>query len=174
MSDPLRIEDCFVSQHGLRNVGQLEDMVKFVKEGGRFNREGLTSSGPLINIVRFEDGQLYIQDGHHRMCAMVLADRPFMWPDEYTLEDWKYDSYLEVNFDCNWVTPYDPRVEVRYPDYTNYKASVANVRKTDSDLALDFIEKNRDLYCCQRNFYHILALIDRMKLHHLFSKVRIR
>lgn len=166
----LRIEECFVSQQGLRNVGQLADMVTFIKEGGRFNKEGLTSGGPLIHIVRFEDGQLYVQDGHHRMCAMVLADRPFLWDDEYCIEDWTYEQYLEINTDVNWVTPYDPRTEVRYPDYSEYKAMVEEIPEETIE---GFIQANRDQYCCQRNFYHIRALVDRMDLEHLFSKVHL-
>ena len=170
-SNPLRIEDCFVSQQGLRNVGQLVAMVEFIKDGGRFNPEGLKPPGaPLIHIVRFEDGQLYIQDGHHRMCAMVLADRPFLWPDEYWIEDWKYEQYLEVNTSVNWVTPYDPRTEVRYPDYSEYKAMVREIPEVTIE---GFIQANRNQYCCQRNFYHIRALVDRMDLYYLSSKVQL-
>ena len=175
MNKPLRIEDCFVSQHGLRNVDQLEGMIEFVKEGRHFNEESLNPPGPLIKIVQFEDGQKYIQDGHHRMCAMVLADRPFMWPDEYILEHWDYNDYLDINFDCNWVTPYDPRTEVRYPDYGLYKKAVQDFLQKNGKLATkwEFIPENRSRYCTQRNFYHIRALIDRMDLHHLSAKVRV-
>lgn len=170
----LRIEECFISQQGLRNVGQLADMVTFIKKGGRFNKESLNPPGPLIHIVRFEDGQLYIQDGHHRVCAMVLADRPFLWDDEYCIEDWKYEQYLEINFDCNWVTPYDPRIEVRYPDYGNYKEEVQKqIDNHGYTNAERFIEMYSHLYCCQRNFYHIRALVDRMGLEHLSSKVHL-
>ena len=93
MNDPLRVEECFVSQHGLRNVGQLHDMINFIKYGGRFNKEGLNPSGPLIQITKFEDGQMYIQDGHHRLCAIILAGRPFLFGDEYEIRDWKYSQF---------------------------------------------------------------------------------
>jgi len=170
MNDPLRVENCFVSQHGLRNVGQLEDMVKFIKRDGRFNKEGLSPSGPLIQITRFEDGQLYIQDGHHRLCAIILAGRPFLFGDEYEISDWKYSLYEEINFNVNWVTPYEPRITTREADYGDYKSRVAKVLGEHGFGAAEiFIRKNSHLYCRQREYYHIQAMIDRMKLRGLLQ-----
>lgn len=170
----LRIEECFITQQGLRNVSQLKSMVEFVKGGGHFNKDGLKAPGPLIHIVRFEDGQLYIQDGHHRMCAMVLADRPFLWGDEYVVEDWEYQDYKDVNSDVGWLTPYDPRIEVRYPDYSDYKHEVQSyLNKKGKSVAIEYINHHSHLYSCQRNFYHIRALIDRMDLEELSLKVKI-
>jgi len=163
----LRIEECFVSQHGLRNVGQLSSMIEFVKQGGRFNAESLNPPGPLIHITRFEDGQFYVQDGHHRMCAIVLAGRPFLFEDEYWIEDWKYKQFLEINFDCNWLTPYNPQTEARLPDYKTYKDTVINYKKVSNSNAIEFITRNRHLYSCQRQYYHIQAMIDRMDLESL-------
>jgi len=165
VNEPLRVENCFVSQHGLRNIGQLKDMVGFIKENGRFNKEGLSSSGPLIQITRFEDGQLYIQDGHHRLCAIILAGRPFLFGDEYEISDWKYSQYEEINFSVNWVTPYEPRTMTRNPDYGDYKQRVVECMEEHGYWAAEiFIEDNANLYCKQREYYHIQAMINRMEL----------
>jgi len=166
----LRIESCFVSQHGLRNISQLKDMIEFVKNGGRFNEESLNPPGPLIHIARFEDGQFFIQDGHHRMCAMVLAGRPFMFEDEFYIKDWTYKEFLDINFNCGWVTPYDPRIETRSPDYAIYKKMVNDNLKISKNHAVTFIAQNRQLYSSQRSYYHIQALIEWLDLAYL--KVR--
>jgi len=165
MNPPLRVENCFVSQHGLRNVDQLARMMVFIKEDGRFNKAGLSNSGPLIQITRFEDGQLYIQDGHHRLCAIVLAGRPFLFGDEYEIRDWKYSQYEEINFSVNWVTPYEPRTMARDPDYGDYKQRVVKCMEKHGYWAAEaFIESNTHLYCKQREYYHIQAMINRMGL----------
>ena len=170
MNPPLRVEECFVSQHGLRNIGQLAEMVTFIKENQRFNKEGLSPSGPLIQITRFEDGQLYIQDGHHRLCAVILAGRPFLFGDEYEISDWKYSLYEEINFNVNWVTPYEPRITTREADYGNYKQKVHScMEKYGFGAATAFIRKYSHLYCRQREYYHIQAMIDRMELKELLQ-----
>lgn len=160
----IKIQDCMVTQHGLRNEAQLASMIEFVKSGGRFNLESLEPPGPLIHIVRFEDGQLYIQDGHHRMCAMILAGRDFLYEDEYRLEDWMYYEFRDINFKCNWVTPYDPRKRTRHPDYSEYKEQVGNYLKVSRNHATVFIVRNQDLYSADRELDLISDLIDHLSL----------
>lgn len=123
------IDDLTVTQSGFRHPSQIQNMVELISVGGKFDLPTLEkySSGKdirLINISRFEDGRLFIHDGHHRVAAVYLGGRKYLYDDEYVIKDWTYSEYLEINFEKKWVTPFDPRTEVRVPDYGDYKKYV--------------------------------------------------
>ncbi len=65
-----------VGQARLRNPGQLAEMVATIEEGGAL---------PPILLAELEDGTLYIQDGHNRSVAYVLAGRASLNWGEYIL-----------------------------------------------------------------------------------------
>lgn len=122
----LSINELTITQNGFRNGDQIRAMVAFVADGGVFEYSALKtySAGQdtrPINIVRFEDGRLYIHDGHHRIAAIYLGGRTYLHDSEYVITDWKYSDYTVINFEVKWVTPYDPRSEVRISDYWDFK-----------------------------------------------------
>lgn len=134
----LKIEDLVVTQNGFRNPDQIQEMVAYVADGGIFDTQSLSEHSDgrdvrLINLVKFEDGRIFIHDGHHRVAAIYLGGRKFLSSDEYTIKSWKYEDYKTINFQVGWVTPYDPRIEVRIPDYFFFKEEVA--RRLESSEA---------------------------------------
>lgn len=142
----LDINRLFVTQHKLRYLDQLSQMVKFIREEGIWNEAALLEHArlyhpgrvsPLIQISRFPDGQDYIHDGHHRIITTWLGGRPFLLPEEYEITKWTYDEYLEINLPKGWMTPFDPRTHCRRPDLHEFKNSVRSMISEDVEaLAL--------------------------------------
>jgi hypothetical protein len=107
-------------------------MVLFVREGGFFDAKNLQKfaeenhirTAPIIKIARFEDGKLFLHDGHHRVCSILLGNRDFLEKDEFFVEDWFYADYMSINLEQKWYTVFDPRKEVRIADISKYKKMV--------------------------------------------------
>lgn len=141
LSKKLYLDDLTVTQHGLRNERQIRSMVGFVAEGGRFDLASLLSYNDmdlrLISIVRFEDGRLFIHDGHHRVASIYLGGRKYVHETEYSLSDWTHEEYRTANLEVGWVTPFDPRTECRIADYEDYKNSV--FRQEDDSVSQETI-----------------------------------
>ena len=69
----LLISDIWLSHRKLRNPAQLCGMIE--------NLEAL----PPIILARCEDGELQLEDGHHRLTAYWLSGRDHLYPYEYVL-----------------------------------------------------------------------------------------
>lgn len=141
------------THEAIRNFSQLEPMIEDVISGLIFDRPTLDSfaaehnlkPSPLIQISEFEDGDRYIHDGHHRTLSIYMGGRDEIYASEYEINRWTYEQYLEVNFNLNWVTPFDPRTEVRCADLRQWKLAVQGLRKAVSDEETKrFIFKYRD------------------------------
>jgi hypothetical protein len=136
----MKINDLTITQKGFRSPWQLPQMVEHAALGGKFDVNTLNrhSSGKdvrLINLVRFEDGRVFIHDGHHRVMAIYLGARDFLGISEYALTDWKYKDYTDIVFAKRWITPFDPRFEVRVSDYTEFKNEVWSIWEKDGEEA---------------------------------------
>lgn len=156
----------FVTQKQIRNRGQLNDMIEFVRSGGMFSRQSLVDFSeynkelPLIEITEFEDGALYLHDGHHRAASIVLGGRDYLDPSEYRIRKFTYEDYINFNLSTGWWTPFDPRIEVRKHDFSTYKQQIRTLLQDDSSQqdVSQFILNNKDMYSENRN--HILTLLD--------------
>jgi len=146
----LHIDDLTVTQSGFRNKRQIKDMIKLVAEGEAFNIGSLAAYDGndlrLINIVQFEDGRCYIHDGHHRVAAIYLGGRKYLFGNEYKITKWTYADYLAINLEMGWVTPFDPRFEVRVDDYAYFKDQVKHVAMISSEEAVKYI---RECQCAE-------------------------
>jgi len=150
---PLRA--LIATQYGYRDQAGVKAMVEFVKKGGEFN------ASPLISLFLLDDGRLYIHDGHHRSMAVYLSGRDHLKPTEYTLSPITYDALGSVNFDVGYVTPYDPRTEMRLSDFKIFKRIA---KELHDDLtnpnrirdALRYINENRALYCITHRPYETI------------------
>ena len=72
----MELKNIHVGQSKLRNPGQLPEMVTTIQEGGAL---------PPILLAETEDGVIFIQDGHHRSVAYLLAGRESLQWGEYLL-----------------------------------------------------------------------------------------
>lgn len=141
------IDSIIPMQNSLRDLEQIAEMVDFVRGGGIFSRRALDlfaqekgmRSSPLIKIARFEDQATYLHDGHHRMTSIWLGGRRELDSQEYVIEDWKYQDYLEINLDQTWYTIYDPRKEVRKSNIKGFKNKVEVFRNGEPKPTLDQI-----------------------------------
>ena len=123
----LPIDDLIPTQCHIRDFDLVLSMLQFTREGGIFLKENLKNQeAPLISISVFEDKLKYIRDGHHRTLSVWLSGRKYLKEGEYKLEDFKYSQFEEINLEKGWVTPFDPRTEVRIGDFVPFKKSLEN------------------------------------------------
>jgi hypothetical protein len=168
----VRIEALLVGQHGLRYTPEyLYRMMDFVADGGVWSeaalreyagRHGLPPA-PLIQLSLFpgEPGRpdpLMVHDGHHRVVATHLAGRDLLYPQEYRVTRWTYEQYLEINFACGWVTPFDPRTHVRTADFVVWKRRVLEVARADSAAAAALIRSEPSAYRETRRYAGVASL----------------
>ncbi len=174
----MKIDKLRVTQSGLRNTHQVPLMIKFVEDGGRFNQESLDAyhssypqsyCSPLIKIAKFSDGEEFIADGHHRIAAIKLGGRDFLYNDEFQVSKWTYDEYLDINFNQNWVTPFDPRKDFRYPDFLQFKCAVRDALKVSKTHAIDYIRSHPHLYLETKRYEDISTLAEEAGL--IYQKV---
>ena len=161
------LDELTVMQSDLRHPS-IEDMIEFVSNGGfwttevlsKFAADAHTRVCPLMEIVLFEDGRYMVHDGHHRVVATWLGGRRYLRNDEFILKKWHYSNYQGINFDHHWVTPFDPRSEVRAPDISEFKKKALALALTDVDAAKEFIVENKYLYVKPRLFTGVSGLVD--------------
>lgn len=162
----LEIEELSVMQNGLRYF-DIQEMVQYVASGGFWTVEALSEHAKThqlkripspIEIAQFEDGREMIHDGHHRIVATLLGGRHYLKSHEYIIKKWKYSNYQSINLPVKWVTPLNPRTEVRLADIHDFKTTAL---KYDNEKdAVEYILNNKQLYCRPRLFTSVIELID--------------
>jgi len=163
----LLLSNLLVTQNALRNIKQLRGMMQHVINKGKWTKDVLASWGGnnnnLISIVQFPDGVLGIHDGHHRCVGTFLGKRDFLFPSEYELCHRTYEDYMCPNLDVGWVTPFDPKTEVRIEDVLEFKAYVYQLLKKDVKAAVKHIIKSKSLYACTRDIHMLPELVSMYK-----------
>lgn len=122
----------------------------------------LAKSGLVSGIKLFEcgDNRIYIHDGHHRLVGKWLEGRWTLKPHEYTLFSCSYEYYMWFNFEAGWVTPFDPRIEVRVPNFFSYKDKVIDIfKKSGTTAAIQYSDYSRSNYVCDRMAISIIDLV---------------
>jgi hypothetical protein len=118
--------------------------------------DGNGGNGGIV-VVRFEDGAHFVRDGHHRLLAMLAAGRCTLGVAEYTLEDWHYADWGVPNITAGFLTPLDPREELRRADWGEYREALKSVLNSPSvgegegwevaeRRAVAYIKKHREGY----------------------------
>lgn len=143
-----------VLQDGYRlSQEEMARMHKFVAEGGYFTADALRKHNPLrhglIALSQTEDGELWIRDGLHRITVIAFYHRPLR-ADEYFIEQRSYVDYQTINLERTWVTPFDPRIEVRTPNFFDFKEEAMKMAQQGIDPT-EFILANKHRYCVPRN-----------------------
>ncbi|NJO65004.1 MAG: hypothetical protein HC836_44900 [Richelia sp. RM2_1_2] len=154
----MNISELWPSQYELRHPVSLSGLISLLEKKGNFSIKNLSNNYTssfhqprIIKINIFEDGFKIVHDGHHRVIAILLSGRDFLYSDEYEIVHHTYEGYMSVNFNIDWVTPFDPRFEVRFGNYTEYKKKVQEIRETLSDKkAIEYIYRMRPVYIRSR------------------------
>ena len=102
----------------------------------------------LISLTRFEDGKVFIHDGHHRCAAILQGGRDHLHEQEYIITDMKYAQYDEINLDAGFVTPFVPTHEIRLSDFSEFKDQATGFSEPND--AVFYIRNHRHLYCKKR------------------------
>lgn len=147
MNPPLPIATLIPTQAGLRDWTLARSLAEQVRAGRTFDRVGEKP----IEVSVFEDGRRYVHNGHHRVVAVHLAGRAALLPTEYAERAWTYAEYAAWNPTAGWVTPFDPRTEMRVADLTWHRAIIRGfqsgfVHGTDEHYA----RAHRHLYAIPR------------------------
>lgn len=66
----------WMSQRNLYRAKQIPAMIEELKDDGEL---------PRIILNRDEDGEIQVQDGHHRLTAIWLSGRTILYKHEYLL-----------------------------------------------------------------------------------------
>jgi hypothetical protein len=162
----LDIDTLIVLQSDIRKQEQLPDMIRYVRGGGFWTSDALNEHASVkglrapqpIYISRFPDKRMKIHDGHHRLVSTFLGGRAFLREDEYVVGDWTYEAYNTINPDVRYVTPFDPRTEVRLADFGEYKAEALRLLDEAPHALPEFARKNRHRYCQPRNIWTVREL----------------
>lgn len=161
----IQIERLLVMQEDLRYWNQLQNMIDFVKNNGFWTMDNLKNhclvdqqKHYLISISRFEDGNVFVHDGNHRVCATWLGGRRYIRNDEYVVSDWKYSDYTELVEENNWYTPFDPRTHVRTADFYMFKKEAKDRFKIDPEGARTWVFDNLDRFTVPRSLNYIVEL----------------
>lgn len=166
----IEIDELTVMQNDLRHTSQIEKMIQYVKDGGFWTQEALREFAtqnklarvcPVIEIVKFPDSRLMIHDGHHRAVATYLGGRDYLRSDEFALKLWTYEDYLDISFKNRWVTPFDPRLEIRVADFLDFKKKALELAATDEEEAKRYILANRSVYTLPRTVSGVTCLASR-------------
>jgi hypothetical protein len=77
------ITKIWLSQRNLRRAGQIPSMIETLCEGGVL---------PPITLARCEDGEVQLEDGHHRLAAIWLSGKTDLDSHDYVMlekDQWK-------------------------------------------------------------------------------------
>lgn len=154
MSEHLSLDRLGTMHDEIRYRRQVIEMSWRVREGVFWTQEVLQAhaggqNAPVprpIAIACFPDGEMMIRDGHHRCVATYLGDRHYLRHDEYHLENYTYEMYSEINFEAGFVTPFDPRTEVRLPDFTAFREAVFRLHARSPAEAIAYIRSHKAQY----------------------------
>lgn len=166
-SDVFYLNNLKVMQADLRYWDQMPDMIAYVKSGGLWIQENLEQYSkqkklarisPLITISEFEDNAHFLHDGHHRCVATWLAGRKFLYPQEFQMNSWLYDDYLEIAPHNNWYTPFNPKTHVRTADFAKFKIEAKERFSKDPIEAVDWLYQHLEDFRTIRKINYVADL----------------
>jgi hypothetical protein len=168
MNEPLQLDTLGTMHDEIRHKQQVVEMSWRVRDGLFWTHDVLrayadkhhTPVRPLIAIARFPEGRMMIRDGHHRCLATYIGGRGYLRHDEYRLEEYTYEMYAEINFEVGFVTPFDPRTEVRVSDFTEFRQEVFHLYARNPAEAIMFIRQNKSRYARPRRYNNLAQLAE--------------
>src|SRR5262249_2243988 len=167
----LQLDTLGIMHDEIRHMQQVVEMARLVRAGLFWTNDVLRAYAhahdiplaPLIAIARFPDGWMMIRDGHHRCLATYLGSTAYLRHDEYRIEAYTYEMYAEINFVAGFVTPFDPRTEVRIPDFGSFRQAVLHLHARSPEAAVKFIRQNKVHYARPRRYYSLSQMAAQVR-----------
>jgi len=160
------LTDLIVTQSSLRDYDQIPQMASIVRNGGYWTLDVLEKYNPkstaLIQISRFEDGLMYIHDGHHRAVATWLGGRVTLREDEYQVREYTYERYMTTKLKLGYFTPFDPRTHVRKPEFFKFKMEAQVIYDNHPEQLEDWIKSHENEYKEVRDVYNVYGLVTKL------------
>jgi hypothetical protein len=149
----MKISDLIVTQASVRKPENILKMQYWLSQKKKFDLSFVGKPENLIYLARIYNQYCdkycyFVHDGHHRLLAKVLTNHLELCESEYQIVEWKAEDYDRVDFDLGYITPFDIINEVRKPNLYEFKKQVYDL---PVQLRMDYIEKNRHIYCEKRN-----------------------
>jgi hypothetical protein len=171
MNESLQLDTLGIMHDEIRHRYQVVKMSWLVRDGLFWTRDVLCAHADkyhtlvprLIAIARFPDGRMMIRDGHHRCLATYIGGRASLRHDEYIVETYTYEMYAEINFEVGFVTPFDPRTEVRVPDFTAFRQEVFQLYARNPEEAVAFIRQNKSRYARPHTRSNLAQLAEHLR-----------
>ena len=79
------------------------------------------------------------------------------------METYTYEMYAEINFGKGFVTPFDPRTEVRVPDFTAFRQEVFRLYARNPEEAVAFIRQNKARYARPHTRSNLAQLAEHLR-----------
>ena len=100
-------------------------------------------------LIQTEDKVLYVHDGHHYLTSAYKNNVPINRLD-IVIKYYSYAELNDINFDCWYVTPYNPRYYVRRHILPEFKAYIKKLYEISECEAITGIMQNIHLYTERR------------------------
>lgn len=158
----LGVENLIPTQDGYRlDSSTRQSMLDFVADAGVYNEDSIKSHrctrNSLIAVTRFPDGKLFLRDGLHRVTSVYIARIiPALFDEEYVIENMTYDMWTNPAPDNGWYTPFDPRKEVRVPDFLKFKEKALDLQ---GEELVQYILDNKHQYVVPRTESHTIQAL---------------
>lgn len=161
--------DLIPTHNELRNIRTFifwSDMMK--------SRNFIKREKPAL-IIETEDSKKFIFDGHHYFCAAARNNIEFNVLD-FKIEKFTYEQLNSFNWDCNFITPFNPRTSCRLHNLPKFKSVF--LEKVSSCLitkeqAEYLIRKKQHLYSESRivdNLFNLIGKAEEKIGYHLAGK----
>lgn len=113
-----------------------------------------------ITLVQTEDSKLYLWNGHHRCISMLKAGISYLESWQFKITQFTYEQLLTINYDVEYYTPFDPRIECR-KDFLEFKRRCNDIYDQFGFADLfRFIKKNENLYKEERKISNLEELCN--------------
>jgi hypothetical protein len=118
---------------------------------------------PPIDLNIFEDGEIYIHNGHHRAVSLWVAERGYLSVDEFRYTEYTYKEYDEINWDGWYITPFNVKTDVRLSDFKEFRYKVMRLYWSQSPKhAEHYIRTNKLRYSAPRMLRTLTELVDKV------------
>lgn len=108
----------------------------------------------------------YLWDGHHRVVAIWLGGRDVLYPSECLIvSNSTYELTSKIRWHLGFVTPFDPRIEVRSSNFAPFKANVLSLSMSGRRKeAEEHVLASRAVYCSPRTVHTVEQLAGQYNL----------